>query len=119
MAYLRFELIRSRLRVSVVAGHKVNGRVVQERVGELGRITTAEPISASERGRFWEQLPQRFAQIEAKFPKRISRADRAKFESMISARIARPAKAEERKALPQDDARRQAPASLLRSVRGA
>ena len=94
MAYLRFEPNRRRVRVSLVAGRSVNGRVVQERIGNLGSIIAAEIGAAPERARFWRQLAERFSRIEAKFPGRFSPQDSARFEAAVAKRIRRPTKAE-------------------------
>jgi hypothetical protein len=100
MAYLRFEPQRLRTRVALVAGHKINGRAVQERVANLGSYIVAEAGEASERLRFWRQLAGRFAQIEAKHPGRFTSTDRARFETAINARIRRPTRAELRSERP-------------------
>jgi hypothetical protein len=108
MAYLRFEPVRRRLRVSIVAGRKVNGRVVMKRLGSLGTVIADGPTVA-ERAMFWSALAGRYAIISAKHPERLKRGDQARFETPIALRIPKPTRVEQREAIKQ----------LSRPARGA
>jgi hypothetical protein len=91
MAFLRFEPISRRLRVSIVAGRKVDGRVVMKRLGSLGTVIADGPTVA-ERAMFWSALAGRYAIISAKHSERLKPGDQARFEAAIAARIPRPTK---------------------------
>jgi hypothetical protein len=80
-----------RLRLALHSGHRdKDGQVRSEYVAMLGSVIWGNPISLAERRRFWEQLPGRFAQVEAKFPGRLTADNRARVEADIERRIARP-----------------------------
>ena len=92
----RFERRRRGLAVGLVHNRKINRKVRSERLGRLGAVH--EPISVSERIRFWMAIDRRLAEIEAKHPGRITPDDTARIKAAIAKRIPTPTKRELRKA---------------------
>jgi hypothetical protein len=95
--YLRFERQQRRLCVNVVIARRVDGKVVQERVGPLGSVIWSEPISTAERVRFWTAIDGRWRELVARRPDVVSPADRDKVKTAIDRRIPAPRTAEERR----------------------
>jgi hypothetical protein len=88
--YLRFERMQRRLCVNLVIARRVDGKVVQERIGPLGSVIFSEPISAAERIRFWTRIDARWRELAARRPDVVSPADFEKIKIAIDRRIPLP-----------------------------
>ena len=95
--FVRFERQKRRLFVALVINRKVGGKTRQDRLGYLGSVTYSEPISTSDRIRFWAQIERRQREIDAKYPGRVTPADVAKIKDAIDKRIPLSRTADERK----------------------
>jgi hypothetical protein len=92
--HINIQRQRRRLRVALRGGHREGGKVRPDFYGMLGSVIAEPAISAGEKARFWAELPARFKAVEAKFPGRLTRVERAKIEAAIATRIARPTREE-------------------------
>ena len=81
--------------VRLIHARRIGGKQRPEHLGLLGFV--AEPISVSERIRFWHQLDARFRAIAACHPGRISPAEEAKVRAKIALRIPRLSAEDERR----------------------
>jgi hypothetical protein len=94
--YLRFEPCRLRLVVGLVTSHMMAGRKVrQERLGSLGSVVWSDPISLSERLRFWANVSARYRALAAKRPNAVLLADEERIRAAIDKRIPGPRTEEE------------------------
>jgi hypothetical protein len=97
--FARFRYTKQlRLAVDIVHSRRIGSRrsgVRTEYLGRLGALNLPEPIGLPERRRFWRELDAKFAAIEAKFPGRVTPADRRKILAVIEARIPAPTDIEE------------------------
>jgi hypothetical protein len=87
--FLRFEHRHRRLFITLAANRRVGRKVRQDRIGPLGSILWSEPISVSERIRFWTQLDARFRAIAARRPGVVSPDDADKARAVIDKKIPR------------------------------
>jgi len=92
--YPQFYRQNRRLVISLAAD-EVNGTA--RRIGFLGSVVWSDPISVSERIRFWAAIDQHQREIEAKRPGRFTPADMERVRAMIDKRIPRPCTVDERK----------------------
>jgi hypothetical protein len=81
-----------RLSVNLVHNRRVCGKVVTEQIARLGSCLLPEPISAPERIRFWDALPNRWRQ----HPRLINMSldDRRRALDQLAERIPQPSPAE-------------------------
>ena len=79
--FIRFRQTQTRLQVSLIRTHRVDGTVRHEHVAMLGTVDA--PPSAAERLVFWQRLHERMA----KLGNRIDAATQAKLYGDIHARI--------------------------------
>ena len=86
----RFERKPHRLAVELVVSRRIGRTVRHDRLGPLGSVALPEPISVSERVRFWAGIDQRFLALRARRPGLISPADEAKIRAAIARRIPGP-----------------------------
>jgi hypothetical protein len=89
MAFPRFERRGPYLRIDLVSGRRVAGRVMQMRLGPLGAVIFSDPVSLAERTKFWAQMNERFRVIRERWPDRISPADEIEIRNKIGKRIPR------------------------------
>ena len=85
--FLRFDRQSRRLFVDLVVNRRVDRKVRQTRLGSLGSVAWPEPISVTERMKFWAGINQRFLALRARHPGRISEADEVKIRDKIAKRI--------------------------------
>jgi hypothetical protein len=95
--FIRFEPRRLRLTVSLVTCRNRDGKERQERLGSLGSVIWSDPISISERVRFWSSVGARYRALAVRSPHVVLLADQAKIEAAIDKRIPGPRTAEERR----------------------
>jgi hypothetical protein len=88
-----FERRRNGLVVGLVLNRRIGRTVRSERLGQLGAVY-GEPISVSERIRFWMAIDRHQREIDAKHPGRVTPADMAKVKDAIARRIPMPTKRE-------------------------
>jgi hypothetical protein len=88
--FARFERVGSRISVQLVVSHRTGKKVRAHRVGPLGSVLFSDPISISERARFWASVGDRFRALAARYPGRISPADEERIRTAIAKRIPRP-----------------------------
>jgi hypothetical protein len=79
--FVRFRQTKTRLQVSLIRSHRVDGKVRHEHVAMLGTVDA--PPSVAERLVFWQRLHERMA----KLGNRIDAATQAKLYGDIHARI--------------------------------
>lgn len=99
-----------RLSVEIIAIPRIREKLRQERVGPLGSVS--EPVSASDRIRFWLAIDRRLREINEKRPGRVSAGDAARLKTKIAERIKPPHTPEERKLFSQVCAARDAIAAF-------
>jgi hypothetical protein len=116
--YLRFERMQRRLCVNLVIARRVDGKVVQSRVGPLGSVIFSEPISTAERIRFWTQFDARWRELAARRPDVVFLADLEKTKIAIDRRIPLPRTPDEHKLFFQAIVVRDAMAAFDRLERG-
>lgn len=89
MAYPRFAQQGHRLRVTVIDSRRIDGKVRAFRLGELGAVTLADPISLADRVKFWSEVNQRFLAIRERHPDRLSEEAEIAIRNKIGKKIPR------------------------------
>jgi probable addiction module antidote protein len=79
--FVRFRKPKKRLQVSLVASHRIGGKITHEHVASLGSIV--DPASVHDRFEFWQSLHDRLG----RFGERIDVADLAKLVAAVHERI--------------------------------
>jgi hypothetical protein len=79
--FVRFRQTQTRLQVSLIRTHRVDGKVRHEHVAMLGTVDA--PPSVAERLAFWQRLHERMAKLD----NRVDAATQAKLYADIHARI--------------------------------
>jgi hypothetical protein len=96
--FVRFRRVRHRLIVDLVDSHRVGRKVSGEHIARLGSVALPEPVSASERVRFWRELRKRFRDIAVRLANRVTAEDRRKALGLVHKRIPKPTAADEQAA---------------------
>ena len=69
-----------------------------EHIARFGSVALPEPVSASERVRFWRELRKRFRDIAVRLANRVTAEDRRKALGLVHKRIPKPTAADEQAA---------------------
>ena len=104
--FVRFRESKNRLRVSLVASHRVGGKVHHEHIAMLGTLKASLPIA--ERLIFWQRLHERMASLS----NRVDAETQAKLLGDIHARVPMVTSHEQR-ALQLDDVNEVSKASAM------
>jgi hypothetical protein len=87
----RFERHGHRILVAVGHARRVDGKPRPIRLGSLGTVSAAVPLSVNERVAFWGDYDRRWCALVARHPSLVSPADADKVRAKIAKRIPRPA----------------------------
>ena len=93
----RFQSLDRHWYIGLAHSRREGGKHVTDWLGSLGAVIRSEPVSISQRTKFWIGIDAHWRAIEKRHPGRVTPEERAKVEEAIARRVAKPTPAESRR----------------------